>query len=156
MNNKKLAYFLVALTATSGAYAHECKHEKQNKDNEKKEDKSGISIRTQNLIRSLVGRGALVYDDENERIDIDLTKLTSDELQMYIKSRETNVDLDKDTISLIPEFSRYIIEQKLLRANELVPSFRSLGEDEIMDGLLRNVSPDIGRDIAIFRDHSFA
>jgi len=154
--NKKLAYFLVALTATSGAYAHDCENEKQNKDNEKKEEKRGVSIRTQNLIRSLVGRGALVYDDEKEKIDIDLTKLTSEELQMYIKSRETNVDLDKSTVSLIPEFSRYIIEQKLLKADELVPSFRSLSEDEIMDGLLRNVSPNIGNDIALFRDHSFA
>lgn len=154
--NKKLVYFLVALTATSGAYAHDCESEKQNKDNEKKEEKSGIGIRTQNLIRSLVSRGALVYDDEKEKIDIDLSKLTSEELQMYIKSRETNVDLDKDTVSLIPEFSRYIIEQKLLKADELVPSFRSLSEDEIMDGLLRNVSPNIGNDIALFRDHSFA
>ncbi len=32
--NKKLACFLVALTATSGAYAHDCECEKQNKDNE--------------------------------------------------------------------------------------------------------------------------
>lgn len=153
--NKKLAYFLVALTATSGAYAHDCESEKQNKDNER-EEKSGVSIRTQNLIRSLVSRGALVYDDEKEKIDIDLTKLTSEELQMYIKSRETNVDLEKSTVSLIPEFSRYIIEQKLLKADELVPSFRSLSEDEIMDGILRNVSPNIGNDIALFRDHSFA
>ncbi|MAF90671.1 MAG: hypothetical protein CL674_05295 [Bdellovibrionaceae bacterium] len=154
--NKKLALFLVALTATSGAYAHDCECEKQNKDNEKKEEKSGISIRTQNLISSLVKRGALIFDDENGKIDIDLTKLTSEELKMYIKSKETNVDIEKANISLIPEFSRYILEQRMLKAEELVASTRSLNDDEIMDGILRNVSPNIGNDIATFKDHSFA
>ena len=75
---------------------------------------------------------------------------------MYIKSKETNVDLEKASISLIPEFSRYIIEQKMLKTEELIPSTRSLSDDEIMDGILRNVSPNIGNDIANFRDHSFA
>ena len=154
--NKKLAYFLVALTATSGAYAHDCECEKQNKDNEKKEEKSGISIRTQNLISSLVKRGALVFNDEKGKIEIDLTKLTSEELKMYIKSKETNVNLEKASISLIPEFSRYIIEQRILKTEELIPSTRSLSDDEIMNGILRNVSPNIGNDIATFKDHSFA
>lgn len=154
--NKKLAYFLIALTATSGAYAQDCHNDGQNKDNERNEEKSGISIRTQNLVRSLVQRGALVYNEENGSIDIDLTKLTSDELRMYVKSNETNVDLEKSNISLIPEFSQYIIKQKILKTDELLPSLRSLTDEEIMDGLLRNVSPNIGNDIATFRDHSFA
>ena len=75
---------------------------------------------------------------------------------MYIKSKETNVDIEKANISLIPEFSRYILEQRMLKAEELVPSTRSLNDDEIMDGILRNVSPNIGNDIATFKDHSFA
>lgn len=154
--NKKLAYFLVALTASSGAYAHDCNCGGQNKDNEKKEEKSGISIRTQNLITSLIKRGALVYNDETEKIEIDVTKLTAQELQMYIKSSETIVDLDEDSISLLPEFSKFIIDNKMLKVDELVPSFRSLSNDEIMEGILRNVSPDIGNDIATFKDHSFA
>ncbi len=154
--NKKLAYFLVALTATSGAYAHDCEYEQQNKDNETKKEKSGISIRTQNLISSLVKRGALVFDDEKGKIEIDLTKLTSEELKMYIKSKETNVNLEKASISLIPEFSRYIIEQRILKTEELIPSTRSLSDDEIMNGILRNVSPNIGNEIATFKDHSFA
>jgi hypothetical protein len=154
--NKKLAYFLVALTASSGAYAHDCNCDGQNKDNEKKEEKSGISIRTQNLITSLIKRGALIYNDETEKIEIDVTKLTAQELQMYIKSSETIVDLDEDSISLLPEFSKFIIDNKMLKVDELVPSFRSLSNDEIMEGILRNVSPDIGNDIATFKDHSFA
>lgn len=154
--NKKLAYFLVALTASSGAYAHDCNCDGQNKDNEKKEEKNGISIRTQNLITSLIKRGALIYNDETEKIEIDVTKLTAQELQMYIKSSETIVDLDEDSISLLPEFSKFIIDNKMLKVDELVPSFRSLSNDEIMEGILRNVSPDIGNDIATFKDHSFA
>jgi hypothetical protein len=154
--NKNLAYFLVALTATSGAYAHDTTCEKQSKDNNTKENNSGISIRTQNLISSLVKRGALVYDDELEKIDIDLKMLTSEELKMYVKSKETNVDLEEATISLLPEFSKFIIEKKMLKLNELAPKTRSLSEEEIMEGLLRNVSPEIGNEIATFKDHSFA
>ncbi|MCB0356473.1 MAG: hypothetical protein KDD40_05670 [Bdellovibrionales bacterium] len=154
--NKKLAYFLVALTASSGAYAHDCNCDGQNKDNEKKEEKSGISIRTQNLITSLIKRGALIYNHETEKIEIDVTKLTAQELQMYIKSSETIVNLDEDSISLLPEFSKFIIDNKILKVDELVPSFRSLSNDEIMEGILRNVSPDVGNEIATFKDHSFA
>ena len=77
--NKKLACFLVALTATSSAYAHDCECEKHNKDNEKKEEKSGISIRTQNLISSLVKRGALVFDDEKGKIEIALEMIKDGE-----------------------------------------------------------------------------
>ena len=154
--NKKLAYFLVALTASSGAYAHDCNCDGQNKDNEKKEEISGISIRTQNLITSLIKRGALIYNHETEKIEIDVTKLTAQELQMYIKSSETIVNLDEDSISLLPEFSKFIIDNKILKVDELVPSFRSLSNDEIMEGILRNVSPDVGNEIATFKDHSFA
>ncbi|MCP3930857.1 MAG: hypothetical protein GY909_17430 [Oligoflexia bacterium] len=154
--NKKLALFLIALTATSGAYAHDCECEKQNKDNEKKEEKSGISIRTQNLISSLVKRGALIFDDNNGKIDIDLTKLTMQEYQMYIKSSETDVDIIHSNISLIPEFSKYIIEQRLLNTDELIQLNSNLSEDEIMDRILLNVSPSFGRDFATFNDNSFA
>ena len=48
------------------------------------------------------------------------------------------------------------VEQKMLKAEELLPSSRSLNDEEIMDSILRNVSPNIGNDIATFKDHSFA